>query len=85
MSVYVLSQHPEIFARLREHVMTHIGVRRPTYDDIKEMKYLRAFLNGTSSPFFGMFWMLIMNDYVEVLRLYPVVVSAHLFLNIVIK
>ena len=33
--------------RLREEILDVVGpTRRPTYDDIRNMKYLRAFLNG---------------------------------------
>ncbi|KAI0637985.1 cytochrome P450 monooxygenase pc-3 [Trametes polyzona] len=46
--VYLLCQHPHVFKRLREEVLEHVGPsRRPTYDDIRNMKYLRAFLNET--------------------------------------
>lgn len=46
MAIYMLSQHPDILHRLREEITTKVGTRRPSYDDIKEMKYLRAFING---------------------------------------
>ena len=46
MAVYKLSQHPNILHRLREEIITKVGTRRPTYDDIKDLKYLRAFING---------------------------------------
>ncbi|KAH9927192.1 cytochrome P450 monooxygenase pc-3 [Epithele typhae] len=46
--VYLLCQHPAVLARLRDEIGGHIGFsRRPTYDDIRDMKYLRAFLNET--------------------------------------
>ena len=36
--------------RLRQEVLEHVGpTRRPTFDDIRDMKYLRAVLNGKSS------------------------------------
>ncbi|KAH7927164.1 cytochrome P450 [Leucogyrophana mollusca] len=47
-AVYLLAMHPDVLLRLREEIMTKIGpMRRPTYDDIREMKYLRAVLNET--------------------------------------
>ncbi|KAF5374312.1 hypothetical protein D9758_004630 [Tetrapyrgos nigripes] len=47
-SVYMLSQNPDILRRLREEILTKIGPsRRPTYDDFRDMKYLRAVLNET--------------------------------------
>ncbi|KAJ7031871.1 cytochrome P450 monooxygenase pc-1 [Mycena alexandri] len=46
MVIYFLSMYPDICTRLREEVLTHVGpTRRPTYDDIKEMKFLRAVIN----------------------------------------
>jgi len=36
--------------RLRQEVLAHVGLtRRPSSDDIRDMKYLRAVLNGKSS------------------------------------
>ena len=50
ITVYFLSQHPDVLKRLRQEILDHVGpTRRPTYDDIRDMKYLRAVLNGTSS------------------------------------
>ncbi|KAK7044237.1 Protein kinase alk2 [Paramarasmius palmivorus] len=38
--------YPEVFRRLREEIFTKIGPdRRPTFDDFRDMKYLRAVLN----------------------------------------
>ena len=46
-AVYMLSQHPDSLARLREEIITKVGVSgRPTHDDMREMKYLKAFING---------------------------------------
>ncbi|KAL6298478.1 cytochrome P450 [Sparassis latifolia] len=46
--VYFLSMHPTVLQRLRSEILQHVGPhRRPTYDDIREMKYLRAVLNET--------------------------------------
>ncbi|KAG1738016.1 cytochrome P450 [Suillus lakei] len=47
-AIYLLAMHPEFLTRLREEIISKVGLtRRPTYDDIKEMKYLRAVLNET--------------------------------------
>jgi cytochrome P450 len=47
-AIYLLAMHPEFLTRLREEILSKVGLsRRPTYDDIKEMKYLRAVLNET--------------------------------------
>jgi cytochrome P450 len=46
--VYLLSTHPHVLARLREEIMAKIGPRnRPTYEAIRDMKYLRAVINET--------------------------------------
>ncbi|EGN93507.1 hypothetical protein SERLA73DRAFT_163545 [Serpula lacrymans var. lacrymans S7.3] len=47
-AIYLLALHPPALARLREEILAKIGPsRRPTYDDIRDMKYLRAVLNET--------------------------------------
>ncbi|KAJ7736572.1 cytochrome P450 [Mycena maculata] len=46
MVIYFLSMYPDVCTRLREEILTHVGpTRRPTYNDIKDMKYLRAVIN----------------------------------------
>ncbi|KAI6033797.1 cytochrome P450 [Pisolithus microcarpus] len=46
--VYMLSQHPDVLKRLRAEVLSTVGsFRRPTYDDVREMKYMRAVINET--------------------------------------
>lgn len=45
--IYMLAEHPEVMARLREEVMLKVGSsKRPSYDDLREMKYMRAVING---------------------------------------
>lgn len=45
---YFLSLHPSVLARLRQEASDRVGgTRRPTYEDVKEMKYLKATLNET--------------------------------------
>jgi len=45
--VLLLSLHPEVLERLRNEVLEVVGpTERPTYERIREMKYLRAVLNG---------------------------------------
>lgn len=47
-TVYLLSMHPEVLKRLRAEVLEKVGPKqRPTYADIKEMRYLRAVINET--------------------------------------
>ncbi|KAJ7202712.1 cytochrome P450 monooxygenase pc-3 [Mycena haematopus] len=46
--IYFFTMYPEVCARVREEVLAHVGPsRRPTYEDIRDMKYLRAVLNET--------------------------------------
>ena len=45
--VYLLTQHPKTLYRLREEILQIAGPTcRPTYDDIRDMKFLRAVING---------------------------------------
>ncbi|KIM86354.1 hypothetical protein PILCRDRAFT_816295 [Piloderma croceum F 1598] len=47
-AVYMLASNPAILARLREEIISKVGPSaRPTYDDIRDMKYLRAVINET--------------------------------------
>lgn len=45
-----LARHPEIYAKLRDEVSA-LGEREPTYEELKEMKYLKYCLNECLSPF----------------------------------
>ncbi|EAU87478.1 cytochrome P450 monooxygenase pc-3 [Coprinopsis cinerea okayama7 len=46
--IYLLSQHPDVFQRLRTEVLEKVGPsRRPNFDDLRDMRYLRAVLNET--------------------------------------
>ena len=46
MAVYMLSQHPDVLVRLRDETLSQVGpTDRPSYDDLREMKYMRAFVN----------------------------------------
>ncbi|KAJ7473472.1 cytochrome P450 monooxygenase pc-1 [Mycena latifolia] len=47
-AVYFLAMYPAICARLRAEILARVGGERcPTYDDIREMRYLRAVINET--------------------------------------
>ncbi|KAG1903101.1 cytochrome P450 [Suillus fuscotomentosus] len=51
-AIYLLAMHPEILSRLREEIISKVGLTRmPTYGDIKEMKYIQAVLNETMRLF----------------------------------
>ncbi|KAI5895522.1 cytochrome P450 [Schizophyllum commune H4-8] len=46
--VYMLAQEPRVLHRLRQEVLDQVGEsRRPTLDDFKYMKYMRAVINET--------------------------------------
>lgn len=52
IAIYLLTMHPEVFTRLRKEVIDTVGcVNPPTYDDLREMKYLRAVVNGVFLPY----------------------------------
>ena len=43
-----LSRHPNIVQKLRREISEHVGPRRrPTYDDLKNMRYLQHTINET--------------------------------------
>ncbi|KAF9475902.1 cytochrome P450 monooxygenase pc-3 [Pholiota conissans] len=45
-SFYMLTEHPEIEQRLREEIFEKVGPAGvPTYENMREMKFMRAFLN----------------------------------------
>ena len=45
--VYMLSQNPDVMHRLREEILRTVGPsRRPTHEDVRDMKYMRAVING---------------------------------------
>jgi len=68
---YELSYHPEVYSKLRGEVLKVLGTDgKPTYDDLKSMKYLQYCLN--EGIHFLSHWLKTLSDDV-VLRLYPVV------------
>jgi len=47
-AIYFLAMHPEVFTHLRQEVLSKLGDHTiPTYDDLRELKYLRAVINET--------------------------------------
>ncbi|KAK7000219.1 cytochrome P450 [Favolaschia claudopus] len=53
-TVYMLAEHPKVLSKLRDEIFREIGpTARPTYDNFRDMKYLRAVLNGVFSIFFA--------------------------------
>lgn len=59
-SAYMLAEHPHVFHKLQAEVLAIVGPsRRPTFDDFREMKYMKAFINGASYQF--CIWLLLTN------------------------
>jgi cytochrome P450 len=43
---YMLATHPNVLAKLRAEILTIVGATAyPTFEDFREMKYLRAVIN----------------------------------------
>jgi len=67
----MLAEHPEVLRRLRQEILEKVGPhRRPTYDDFRDMKFLKAVINGA---FFFRLPFRLLTFGTETLRLYPVV------------
>ncbi|KAF8985719.1 cytochrome P450 [Cyathus striatus] len=46
--IYFLTQHPEVAKKLRKEVLSKVGTEKcPTYEEMKEMRYLKAVINET--------------------------------------
>ena len=70
----MLSEHPDIEKRLRQEIISVVGqTGRPTYDHMREMKYMRAFINGMCLEVgYSMIFVIYeLFFFAEVLRLYP--------------
>jgi hypothetical protein len=49
----MLAENPHILSRLRKEILDKVGSsRRPTLDNMRELKYLRAVINGAFLCFF---------------------------------
>lgn len=60
-AIYMLSQHPEVLKKLRQEILDRVGPHnRPTYDNFRDMKYLRAVINGWCVPHLE--YHLVLND-----------------------
>ncbi|KAJ7607751.1 cytochrome P450 [Roridomyces roridus] len=47
-AIYLLAEHPAILSKLRGEILRVVGpTRRPSFDDFREMKFMRAVLNET--------------------------------------
>jgi cytochrome P450 len=51
--IYMLGENPHVLSRLRKEILDKVGsTRRPTLEDMRELKYLRAVINGASFSIF---------------------------------
>jgi hypothetical protein len=67
----MLTTHADVLAKLRAEVLATVGpTRAPTPDDFREMKYLRAVLNGAFRSFTGAL-LIGAKPEPETLRMYP--------------
>ncbi|EJD40226.1 cytochrome P450 monooxygenase pc-2 [Auricularia subglabra TFB-10046 SS5] len=47
-AIYFMALHPDVLRRAREEVLAKVGTTRtPSYDDLRDMKFLRAVINET--------------------------------------
>ncbi|KDQ19556.1 hypothetical protein BOTBODRAFT_636486 [Botryobasidium botryosum FD-172 SS1] len=47
-ATYALAMYPDVLGKLRQEILDTVGPqRRPTFDDVRQMKYLRAVINET--------------------------------------
>ena len=74
----MLSEHPDVEKRLRQEIYDKVGrTGRPRYDQMREMKYMRAFINGMFPLVFVLISNMLMTIFMaEVLRLYPPVLVS---------
>lgn len=48
----MLAEHPDIEKRLRQEIYEKVGfTEAPKYEHMREMRFMRAFLNGLCSDF----------------------------------
>ena len=47
---FTLARRPDIWAKLRKEVQDTLHGQRPTFEQLKEMKYLRAIINECKPP-----------------------------------
>ena len=47
---FTLARRPDIWAKLRKEVQDTLHGQRPTFEQLKEMKYLRAIINECKAP-----------------------------------
>jgi cytochrome P450 len=44
-TIWLLSQHPKIYKKLRQSVLDVVGLQEPTYEDLNKFPYLISVLN----------------------------------------
>ncbi|KAI6099097.1 cytochrome P450 [Pisolithus sp. B1] len=68
----MLSQHPKVLERLRTEVLSKVGSSgRPTYDDVRGVKYMRVVINDMLPRI--LCGTVVSYQCTETLRLYPAV------------
>jgi cytochrome P450 len=70
-AIYMLTQHPHVARRLREEIVTKVGNSRPTFEQVKNMKYLRAVIHGMFYYLSSLASSMTSIAAIETLRLYP--------------
>jgi hypothetical protein len=76
--VYFLALHPLVTSRLHQEIMDYLGPsRRPNSDDLREMRYLRAVINGMTIVVIIYYLVLTLVSAPESLRLKPPVYVLH--------
>jgi cytochrome P450 len=48
-TMYLLAQRPDVLTRLRQEIIDSIGDGTPSTEDLRNMKYLRAVINGSTA------------------------------------
>jgi len=72
----MLAENPEIVKRLRCEIINSVGLERaPTYEDLRSMKYLRAFVNGMSWSCMNLLWEFIWFGFIRDSPFVPICVS----------
>lgn len=68
----MLAMHPEVLQKVRKEILDRVGSqRRPSIEDLREMKYLRAVINGSFYTLSSCVLFVNVLFSLETLRLFP--------------